>query len=1322
MHRKPILSIFLSVLLVFSITPASAWADWVDGEIVAEKPEHLVFEEFFEALVDENQSVLIDENPSQSVLINEDPDQNASIDEGSSQSEPIDETKDSNETETAFNLLEPIIEEAFLAITDAYLEIVAVENTGLLALFSEAITPKITIAQSIEYNRDADDETLRVTLSFSGIAASDLKTFLEGFDPADELIVFRQNDTVTALTSADLLSEAITSSLILRSVTREFDVYSPCTVTIQADLFSDSSGDPFVARTIYKKLSNLNLISSDSVPFTRILGEGVTLSSAGIYAAEVRHTDGTVIRRFPAAGAITANQNLNIGSYFTGLGYGLSNMNTYITLSSNTIAGIRSTEAVASGGDLLFTIRCIDDQGTIYEFTVMVVKAVLETDWEGKIITIPFGADIQQFVNSEDFVNTHVTLDSSQILFSKTVYELLNPTSSSHRLFSWSEAQYPDPGDTLDLDRNSGYPTSADIDASAVSGFSATIEMDIDERPDMWEMVWYEESPDNWIKAYIDENNIAWVNSILVKLKYISDSGEIYQFGTALSQTGAITAPIDPDDLIRFDLIGNKDDSNGLVYAKNTSSEKVYYLDKIRCDETPPSLVGISIEPRIAPGEEHYRNGYLGYDPNDPDWLENPLLVLEIGDSVSGVKGSGPSSYILTYRGSVYSSGTVESTGTFDSSTGIWTIKIELEGENVIYELADFILELTDFVGNKSEPEVLPWDDESINPDKIKGVIISSGDLNVKYWLQPNAVGYTNSYLTVNITVDDFTIRVLEKTDPTITVATIQTDTGNISVRISDFSALPDSDDMRVYTLPLLDDGVYAVTIAFTDFLGHTFFEQHPEFVIDTRAPIVWVTFDNNDVRSGNYYNAPRTATIRVFEKNFNSAGVDVRITATNNAGQPATAPTLSGWSIGENGENTATVYFGEELHYSMEVYVTDLARNDGDPYPFEVSEFIIDMTPPVITISGLTNTQAYAGEIQPVITFMDAHFDDYQAQVSFVLANGGQTYAFRQNSVHEGMTKTVNIENLSHTPNNDNVYIMTATITDRAGNSATESVMFSINRFGSTYLISAPTSSLIGTYLSAPKDIVVTEINPSGLKDGETILRMSRNLSYTETLELGKGYRVEPGFTTELWSSYIYTIPASSFTADGHYYLIVRSIDLADNLSENTMDNKNYDRTAKAEIYFSLDTTPPTGAILNVDEGETHISSQHDVYLQIEDNMGWDYALLFINGQEVKRFDAQGEELSSLFTYSLTESKDDYNIELVVFDKAGHKSSTKKTGIMITSSPVAQVTGDPVLFNGLVVGVIIAVVATTSLFFFFIGRKRKRDNEKVVFSKTGNR
>ena len=123
------------------------------------------------------------------------------------------------------------------------------------------------------------------------------------------------------------------------------------------------------------------------------------------------------------------------------------------------------------------------------------------------------------------------------------------------------------------------------------------------------------------------------------------------------------------------------------------------------------------------------------------------------------------------------------------------------------------------------------------------------------------------------------------------------------------------------------------------------------ELKIDITAPRIEVSYDNNDAKNGRYYNRTRTATVRVYERNFIPSDANLRITSTSGK-----MPSVSSWSIGphagasDDNVNTCTITYDADSDYTFTMSVTDGAGNTTNLG--HTDSFTVDKTAPVITVA----------------------------------------------------------------------------------------------------------------------------------------------------------------------------------------------------------------------------------------------------------------------------------------------------------------------------------------------------------------------------------
>ena len=110
---------------------------------------------------------------------------------------------------------------------------------------------------------------------------------------------------------------------------------------------------------------------------------------------------------------------------------------------------------------------------------------------------------------------------------------------------------------------------------------------------------------------------------------------------------------------------------------------------------------------------------------------------------------------------------------------------------------------------------------------------------------------------------------------------------------------------------------------------------------------------------------------------------------------------------------------------------------------------------------------------------------------------NGDESVDGIRSSIPNG--QSIKLEDFAHEKEVDDLYTMTAVVTDRAGNDTEQSVMFSVNRFGSVYVMSTDTQELLDkVYTNEEQDLVVTEINVDSLVLTQLIKRTLKQKEIT--------------------------------------------------------------------------------------------------------------------------------------------------------------------------------------------------------------------------------
>ena len=152
-------------------------------------------------------------------------------------------------------------------------------------------------------------------------------------------------------------------------------------------------------------------------------------------------------------------------------------------------------------------------------------------------------------------------------------------------------------------------------------------------------------------------------------------------------------------------------------------------------------------------------------------------------------------------------------------------------------------------------------------------------------------------------------------------------------------------------------------------------------FGIDTAGPEVNVSFDNNEVRNGRYFDRARTAVVSVRERNFDTEKLTVRA--------PGAVP--GEWKRGPSGDPetwTMELQFPMDGAYTLDVTGTDALGNTASvSYTGEAPQaFTIDRTPPLIEVTW-DNTDARNGRYYnaarlATVRVADLSFDDSYVKI----------------------------------------------------------------------------------------------------------------------------------------------------------------------------------------------------------------------------------------------------------------------------------------------------------------------------------------------------
>ena len=588
------------------------------------------------------------------------------------------------------------------------------------------------------------------------------------------------------------------------------------------------------------------------------------------------------------------------------------------------------------------------------------------------------------------------------------------------------------------------------------------------------------------------------------------------------------------------------------------------------------------------------------------------------------------------------------------------------------------------------------------------------GDIKIDTTKPRINVSYNNNNVDLNeyFKADRVaTISVTERNfDPEATVISLTSSTGK-KPSVSEWVKKPGQgngdDTVWTATVTFNSDGDYTFDITGTDLAGNV---ANPadygnsaapkKFTIDKTAPKINVSYNNNSAVNGNYYKDYRTATITIVEHNFSADRVKISIKATDD-GSDIAAPAVSKWT--SNGDtHTVTIKYNKDGKYTFRISAKDKAGNDAAAFADQT--FYIDTTAPVLSITGVKDNSAYSGNLNLQILYSDTNYSPDLVNITFAGANRGKLEPDGTNTaVHNGNKFVFN--EFAKKKEIDDIYTLSVTITDLAGNVSTQKLTFSVNRFGSAYGMSDATKAVIGKYIKDPVDIVVTEVNPNDLTESKVTLYKNNN---PIILKEGVDYDVKKTGGNGEWNEYTYVIHSDNFKEDGVYSVIIYSVDKAGNTSENSLDTKN------AAIQFGVDNSDPNIVVSNLQDSKTYATELYTVKLLISDNLVLDGVDVYLDDYNTPYKSWTGEEVAAVvsgagdFSFDINDaSNGSHKVKIVATDAAGNKHEIEVSNFYVTTNLFVRYYTNTPLFIGSIIGLL--VIIALAVFIVVIKRKYGR-------------
>ena len=688
---------------------------------------------------------------------------------------------------------------------------------------------------------------------------------------------------------------------------------------------------------------------------------------------------------------------------------------------------------------------------------------------------------------------------------------------------------------------------------------------------------------------------------------------EVYQY--TLSSDGKYQLSVEADDVL----------GNGSVDSK---------IQTVLSDEIVVDTLAPQIEIKVCDGSgqviNEYANQYFSQNMIINMTIEERNLDREsVQVLISGVRATGEAVAITLDPGSWSANGLLYTNQYEIAEEGYYTVSVTC----------------MDKAGNGNEEAI-----QGFHIDKTAPIVTITYDEN-----EPLNKFYYNTVRTATVTVTDYSF------DATKVNFQVKSVYGNEPL-IGEWSHLPDgpcsgSNHTKNCTFTVKvkfeKDDIYDFTFSCEDKAGlksEAIETEH--FVVDRTAPEVSIFFDHYEASHDYFYKNARTAFVQIDDISFDEDLVSV-VKSENPLVN--TLPLLSGY-VGSGKTHTASIYFDKDGTYQFTVEATDLAGNKSELQLCPL--FIVDMTAPEIAISGVGNFSANKGNVMPRVEYWDKYLSDTESVIEI---SGYYHGIIKRDFMKETLTDgyAVNYEDFPHTQDVDDLYTLNVSIKDFAGNETTDTLVFSVNRFGSVYVLSKKSKAVLENYylVQAP-EIVITEINVDTLEKRQVTNSLD---GVTTELKEGEDYTVQKQGTEVTWKSYSYILPADNFETEGHYAITVASTDKAKNNSDN--------RSKGTEITFAIDKTAPSIVVSGIEDHGVYNMEELKVRADIKDNMGLEYIVIYDGNTMLQDYDAEAiEDNFGEITFRLEEGQEARDIRIVAQDMAGNVQEENYEEVTITT------------------------------------------------------
>lgn len=490
--------------------------------------------------------------------------------------------------------------------------------------------------------------------------------------------------------------------------------------------------------------------------------------------------------------------------------------------------------------------------------------------------------------------------------------------------------------------------------------------------------------------------------------------------------------------------------------------------------------------------------------------------------------------------------------------------------------------------------------------------------------------------------------------------------------------------------------------------------------VVDNILPTATVTYNEavNTEDGVSYYDGAVTGTITIEEANFDSADVQVMVSYD---GGTATALTTS-WSDNSVDTHTGSFTLSEDGDYVVTIEYVDKSSNTMETYTSEQLTVDTEILEPVVEINGEDgNGMAFKDDVVPSISFEDINYDNYELTLTRTTL-GNKDVDVTDQFFGDGMTitedgGTATFDTFEKIAENDGIYTLTVSMTDKAGHETETVVVFTVNRYGSVYEYNDVLTDLIadgGAFVqSVEGDLVITEYNADQLVEDSLYIEITLDGKPLDDVAFETSTVINDTVAvgSQGWYEYAYTISQDNFAQDGVYKITVASADA----TGNTPENSNYEGM---EIQFYVDATPAEITSITGLENNIVNATEVTVNYQVFDAIALASVVVYVDGEVVDTIEDFGTDLNNYTgSFVIAESSAAQVVKVVVTDLAGNITDTSaesfssayafNTNVTVSTNVFVRWYANKTVFAGSIAGAIVVIAGAS---YLVVAKKRKKN------------